>query len=168
MNKEITTENIGRYLIPEMVESAIKDISIGVEVTPWDLDGISNWVYASQPAIKEEFGRVLTDEEQKSVCDWMLDTVNYLPESVNAYNTVDFEGETYVLLEQAYIDNFVLNVEPGAAYRASAAKLNSFFDVDDYGDQIQYHVYWEIMEGAEKYEPEDQCDWDAPHSVEKI
>lgn len=68
--------------------------------------------------------------------------------------TINFEGKTYTLTQDAYYSN-----GNDGQYQAAA--------VDK--DGRTYMVYWNILEGHEDDENEDtMCDWDNPDEVTLI
>ncbi len=69
---------------------------------------------------------------------------------------INFEGKTYTLTQDAYIDG---PAEGTPYYRAMA--------IDQEGNE--YEVTWEVVENWEQIEDESEmCDWDSPASVEKM
>lgn len=73
------------------------------------------------------------------------------------FGTVTFEGKTYTLTQDAYINNYL----DRACYFASAA--------DEEGNQ--YKVRWEIRDSFDAFSNDDEsdaCDWFNPADVRRI
>jgi hypothetical protein len=74
------------------------------------------------------------------------------------FGTVSFEGELYLLMEEAYADNDHSYGEARTVWRARA--------IDRHGKE--FLVTWEPVEGFEQMEDEsDCCAWDEPDNVEE-
>lgn len=95
-------------------------------------------------------------------CDQELDNnavtavLNYLASnecSRKFGDPVIFEGETYYLIESAYLDNY----RGTANYQASA--------IDNSGNL--YTVHWDIVCGDDNGDESNCCDWDCPSDVIK-
>jgi hypothetical protein len=75
----------------------------------------------------------------------------------NNYGSVTFDGKTYNLTQDAYINNYL----DRACYFASAT-----------GDDGEtYRVRWEIRDEFEQMSNDDEseaCDWDNPADVRKL
>ena len=72
------------------------------------------------------------------------------------YGYVEFAGEEYVLIQDAYLD--------GTEYVADAIKVG---EPDDDGYVTVYKVEWEIIYPEEEDEG-NRCDWDNPTDVSAI
>ena len=73
------------------------------------------------------------------------------------YGYVEFAGEEYVLIQDAYLD--------GTEYVADAIKADD--EPDDDGYVTVYKVEWEIIYPEEEDEG-NRCDWDNPADVSAI
>lgn len=73
------------------------------------------------------------------------------------FGSVEFEGEKYILIDDAYIDGPV----DDAAYFANAIKVG---DIPDDGYQPIYKVEWEIINPLCDDESL-ACDWENPADV---
>ena len=72
------------------------------------------------------------------------------------YGYVEFEGEEYVLIQDAYLD--------GTEYVADAIKVG---EPDEDGYVTVYKVAWKILY-PEVEDAGDACDWDNPADVSAI
>lgn len=81
------------------------------------------------------------------------------------FGSVEFEGEKYILIQDAYIDDVCIDGQEGhTAYFADAIKDGDHPDEDGYFPL--YTAEWEIIES--QWEDEDEgnrCDWDNPVDV---
>ena len=77
------------------------------------------------------------------------------------YSTVEYFGETYVILDDAYLENDSFGE---AVYFANAVKINDEIDGDGYAPL--YQIKWEII-NPEAEDGADACDWDYAENIEK-
>jgi hypothetical protein len=70
------------------------------------------------------------------------------------YMTVDFEGTTYYMTQDAYADNY--QNEPAVFTHAVSG------ETDESGNLIIYRVRWDYIEAEDL---EDCADWDSPVDV---
>lgn len=75
------------------------------------------------------------------------------------FGSVEFEGEKYILIDDAYIDGPV----DDAAYFAYAVKAGEAPDDDRY--LPLYTVEWEIINPATDDDESQACDWENPVDV---
>lgn len=75
------------------------------------------------------------------------------------YGYVEFGGEEYVLVQDAYLDG----TDAEAAYFAAAIKVDD--EPDDDGYVSIYKVEWSII-NPETEDAGDACDWDNPADVD--
>lgn len=84
------------------------------------------------------------------------------------FGAVDYEGDTYITLQQAYISGLGEDAE----YVTSAVKLGEEIDEDDEGNPFRVNVYevsWIPVEGWENNDDEsDNCDWDSPDGCREV
>jgi hypothetical protein len=71
--------------------------------------------------------------------------------------TVEFEGTTYYMTQDAYADNY--NDEPAIFAHAVSG------EVDEYGDLIQYQIRWDYIDQENL---EDCADWENPVDVKRV
>lgn len=76
--------------------------------------------------------------------------------------TLEAFNETYVILDDAYLEN---NKFGGAAYFANAVKIND--EIDEEGYAPLYQVEWKIT-NSEAEDGSDACDWDEAEDIEKV
>ena len=73
------------------------------------------------------------------------------------YGTIDHNGKTLTLTQQAYLDGDGSNDCEGY-YSASAVDA----------DGNDYKVRWEIRDGFDGEDEGDACDWDKPSSIREL
>ena len=73
------------------------------------------------------------------------------------YGTIDHNGKTLTLTQQAYLDGDGSNDCEG--YYSAAA-------VD--ADGNDYKVRWEIRDGFDGEDEGDACDWDRPSQIREV
>lgn len=105
------------------------------------------------PVESEEEGKEL----YKSIIDNMM-LLYRIKEMEEKFGSVEFEGEKYILTQDAYLYGPVDN----AAYFANAIKVGD--DPNDGGFIPLYEVKWEIIYPDTEDEG-DRCDWEHPVDV---
>ena len=75
------------------------------------------------------------------------------------FGSVEYEGEKYILLQDAYLEND--GAYGDAAYFADAVKVG---DTPDEGYLPVYTVVWEIID-KETEDAGNACDWDTPADI---
>lgn len=79
------------------------------------------------------------------------------------YGSFEYEGEKYILIEDAYLDDIFIDGQEGrSAYLADAIKPGDSPDEDGYIPL--YKMEWEII-NPEMEDESDRCDWEAPADV---
>ena len=73
------------------------------------------------------------------------------------YGTIDHNGKTLTLTQQAYLDGDGSNDCEGY-YSASAVDA----------DGNDYKVRWEIRDGFDGEDEGDACDWDRPSQIREV
>lgn len=105
------------------------------------------------PVESEEEGKEL----YKSIIDNMM-LLYRIKEMEEKFGSVEFEGEKYILTQDAYLSGPVDN----AAYFANAIKVGD--EPNDGGFIPLYEVKWEIIYPDTEDEG-DRCDWEHPVDV---
>lgn len=80
---------------------------------------------------------------------------------IERYGTVEYFGETHVILADAYLEN---NKFGEAAYFANSVKLND--EIDEEGYAPLYQIEWKII-NEESEDGSDACDWDRAENIDK-
>jgi len=82
----------------------------------------------------------------------------------NAAGTVEYEGDTYVLLHDAERgENYTAGGDPIDSYDTVAVMLGD--DIDVLGNCPQYTVVWKVNDDYDPESAADPCDWDDPYEV---
>ena len=82
----------------------------------------------------------------------------------NPAGTVEYEGETYILLHDAERgEHYTAAGEPIDSYDATAVLLGD--DIDVLGNCPLYMVVWKVDDDYDPESAADPCDWDEPYEV---
>ena len=82
----------------------------------------------------------------------------------NAAGTVEYEGETYILLHDAERgEHYTAGGDPIDSYDTVAVMLGD--DIDVLGNCPQYTLVWKIDDDYDPESAADPCDWDEPYEV---
>ncbi len=154
LEAKVTIDGMNYHIAEQMVEKEDGDITRGGADCYYFINGEENPNLSDVlPVGSEEEGKEL----YKSIIDNMM-LLYRIKKMEKEFGSVEFEGEKYILVQDAYLYGPVDN----AAYFANAIKAGD--EPNDGGFIPLYEVKWEIIYPEEEDEGS-RCDWEHPVDV---